>query len=58
MSTYQEIIRRAVADLPPGSRRLRAGGAGAIARAYGLTVPQVRSDAERLAKLRNSGRAF
>lgn len=58
MNTYQETIRRAVAELPPGSRRLRAGEAGAIAQAFGLTVPQVRKDAERLAKRRNSGSAF
>jgi len=56
--TYEAAIAEAVAALPIGSRRLRAGEAGKIARAYGKPVPKVRKDAERLAKRRNNGRAL
>jgi len=58
MDSYQEAIRQAVAGLPHGSKRLKAGEAGKIAKAYGLTVPQVRKDVERMARRRFIGRAF
>jgi hypothetical protein len=52
---YGAAIAEAVAALPMGSRRLKAGEAGRIARAYGKPNPKVRKDAERLAKRRNKG---
>lgn len=58
MDNYQEAIRQAVRALPAGSRRLKAGEAGAIAKEHGKTTSQVRKDVERLAKRRNFGRAF
>lgn len=58
MDNYKEAIRQAVRALPVGSRRLKSGDAGAISKEYGVTVPKVRKDVERLAKLRNAGRAF
>ncbi|MCG9626027.1 hypothetical protein L1D34_14395 [Vibrio mediterranei] len=55
---YNEAIRQAVENLPVGGRRLPTGHAGRIARMYGKTIPRVRKDVERGARLRNSGRAF